>query len=825
MAQTTHKVVAGDNLTKIAAKYNTTVNKLVELNDLPDPNYIVVGQVLIIDGEKAEKTTVLNAPVVDIFGLQSGTTRTIYAAWPSWTQADTDHYEVRWYWDNGDAIGWVRDVNSTVDNRQSIYSGAPESALRVRFVMRPVAKHENDEEPPWTAPWSTEKIYVFADNPPSTPPTHYDVTIDSNCHMTITIDNIDVGNADYIEFQIAKIARDDDEHSEIFHTGLADINIAVNSVTYRCRVDAGCLYKVRCRSARGTLTSDWSTFSNTVGAIPIAPGQITDCVAKSEDSVYLKWTSVASATSYNVQHTTDESYFDLSNRVTTESDFKTNECIITGLEKGVTHYFRVQAVNAAGTSGWSTIVSTKVGSKPTSPTTWSSKSTAVIGDIIRLSWAHNVEDGSDQTGYKLELNINGIIDTHEYDTSDEFVDIDTNELANEDSTIIWKVKTKGVTGEYCDEWSVARTIKVYVKPSLTLGVTDVNGNFVEKLTSFPFYISGTTFPITQKSIGYHISITSNQEYDAVNNLGKEIFVKEGELVYSEHIDNSTNLHEEISADKVTLENNMKYTITVIASLDSGLTAEASYGDNGQFQVAWVAEQYVPNASIYIDKDTLTASIRPYCVDSKGDIMEDAYVSVYRRDFDGRFTEIDSNVDCAKCTYVTDPHPALDYARYRIVAKSKSTGTISYYDMPGIKVGEKAAVIQWDEKWSSFESMTEMESSTPPWSGSLLKLPYNLDVSYKYQQDVQHVEYIGREHPVSYHGTQTGESCVWNVDVPKTDAETLYTLHRLSIWRGNVYVREPSGSGYWATVTVSLNKKHKVLTVPVTISIIRVEGGV
>ena len=167
---------------------------------------------------------------------------------------------------------------------------------------------------------------------------------------------------------------------------------------------------------------------------------------------------------------------------------------------------------------------------------------------------------------------------------------------------------------------------------------------------------------------------------------------------------------------------------------------------------------------------------------------------------------------------------MDYARYRIVSKSKTTGAISYYDMPGVKVGEKAAVIQWDEKWTTLESMTEKESSSPPWSGVLLKLPYNLDVSNKYQGDVTHVEYIGREHPVAYHGTQTGETSVWNSDVAKSDSEMMHLLHRLAIWLDNVYVREPSGSGYWATVVVSFGKKHKELTVPVTINITRVEGG-
>ena len=41
-----YTVVKGDNLTKIAKKFNTTVSKLIELNKLKDPNLIHVGDKL-----------------------------------------------------------------------------------------------------------------------------------------------------------------------------------------------------------------------------------------------------------------------------------------------------------------------------------------------------------------------------------------------------------------------------------------------------------------------------------------------------------------------------------------------------------------------------------------------------------------------------------------------------------------------------------------------------------------------------------------------------------------------------------------------------------
>ena len=107
---------------------------------------------------------------------------------------------------------------------------------------------------------------------------------------------------------------------------------------------------------------------------------------------------------------------------------------------------------------------------------------------------------------------------------------------------------------------------------------------------------------------------------------------------------------------------------------------------------------------------------------------------------------------------------------------------------------------------------------------MLRLPYNVDVSNNNSPDVELVEYVGRKHPVSYYGTQLGETATWNVEVIKDDKETLYALRRLAIWMGDVYVREPSGSGYWANITVSFSQKHCELTIPVTINITRVEGG-
>lgn len=221
-------------------------------------------------------------------------------------------------------------------------------------------------------------------------------------------------------------------------------------------------------------------------------------------------------------------------------------------------------------------------------------------------------------------------------------------------------------------------------------------------------------------------------------------------------------------------------------------------------------------------------IRPYCVAEENEVLPKCTLAVYRREYNGGLVEIASGLDDSSNMYVTDPHPALDYARYRIVATEVSTGAVSYYDVPGYPIHETAIIIQWDEAWENFvtsDSNAADATEEPAWTGSLVRLPYNIDVSDKNGVDVNLVEYIGRKRPVSYYGTQLGETSSWKVEIPRDDVETLYALRRLAIYTGDVYVREPSGTGYWANVAVSINQTHCEVKIPVSFDITRVEGGI
>lgn len=1022
-------VEKGDTLWAIAAKYEgggKNYTKLASHNKLKNPNRIYVGQKIYltkaaVPSSSTGNTTNKASNVVEVDGphLLSTSDNELYVTW-KWSKRNktingkntlmTDKYKIVWEYQTVQGIWFTGESGEkTVDedyyeaSEEDTYS-IPTGAVKVQFKIKPISKTYNvttefdkfkdtgvklidnslnafnEKETKTVAyfdniawsPWATYTVTQIFET--LSAPT---VDIDEDNKLTASYENLTI-DATYMEFEIFK-----DDEVRFGETRSATINKDQKRVSYSCTVDPGHEYKVRCRASKKhnsvTLTSDWSPFSANVQSMPAVPGKVK-CKANGKDqdkySVYIEWSKITSADTYTIEYTTKKEYFDNAggsvSRATTEDE--STSIVIFGLDASE-YFFRVQATNGKGSSDWSEIASVKIGEPPAAPTTWSSTTTAIVGEPLTLYWSHNSEDGSSQTYGRLELDIDNRITTYEikndgyyginasgalykikdYEKESEkeltrYCLIDTS-IYTEGTVIKWRACTSGITNTFGD-WSVQREIDVYAKPSIDLLVTDEfnvledgtielktpEGGVMDVLEQFPFYLRAIAGPSTQTPVSYHLTVTSNETYETVDALGNVKMVNAGTQVYSNYFDITTALLVEFPAANIDLENNIEYMITCTVSMDSGLTAEQT----STFRVSWVETQYHPDADIALNLDTFSTTIRPYCeermdvtysvknesgkyiVDTKlteDDAFDDVYtttgervlvgkntsgsiiyyciaymdsegkpystpvyyrvtnsngqyvtsstklnrssiknfvtetgevislgttetydegyyctveervlvegitLAVYRREFDGGFTKIADGINNTSITSVTDPHPSLDYARYRIVATANSTGAVSYNDLPPFPIGCVSAIIQWDEAWSDYEGSNEDTRSEPTWGGSILYLPYNIDVSDSNDVDVSHVNYVGRKHPVSYYGTQVGQTSTWNMDVEKEDIDTIYALRRLSQWMGDVYVREPSGSGYWANVKVSFSQKHKALTVPVTLSLTRVEGGI
>lgn len=881
MAMTTYTVERGDSLWWIASNYgssiagnsiNAKIDTLVRLNGIKNRNLIYVGQVLRLSGSGSGSSssgssgsTGQTQPVVNAFGLQaanttSGKNRAMYAAW-TFSRANTKNFKYRWFqYKNGK---WVIGNEGTTTGADPVYCysewTADAEATKVQFQAAPIpTTHKdsnNNDVDDWTgAQWSVTKEYDFSNNPPLTPPTPSVSIIDLT--LTVSISNIVASELDAVsvKFNIVK-----DNSASIHTSSPVKINQTSNYVSYQYTVQPGSKYTVRACSVNSKgKESGWSDFSGEAETKPSAPSQITTYRRnkRSDGSVsaYLEWTAVANATKYKIEYTTVREDFETaSNNIkSVETENARTSIEVTGIETGYDYFFRVKAVNGVGESDPTDIVVIPIGTPPAAPTTWSSASSAFVGESMSLNWTHNPTDNSRQSYAQLSLKINDndwvsfVFENTTNETSGEtinestftygkaisykgqlYVELNTSYSTLKNAKIQWKVRTAGVTDQFSDTaWSVERTIYIYEMPTLNLSMTSDlagTGDIITTLTSFPFYIRGVvsleSYGI-QKPIGYHLRIVSKGRYQTVDDTGRTVTVSSGDAVYSKYFDTTSALVVEMSANNVDLESGINYTVYCTADMSSGLTVDQSH----DFSVSWTDVTYTINAEISVDTDAYTALITPYCYDSNGELVENLTLSVYRREYDGRYTQISIGIPNNSMS-VTDPHPALDYARYRLVAKDTTTGAISFYDMAGYPVGGTAVIIQWDEEWSTFDVMDETSIEGPSWSGSMLKLPYNIDVSDKRSTEVSFVEYAGRKHPVSYYGTQVGETSSWNMSIPKEDKETIYALRRLSLWSGDVYVREPSGMGYWANVNVSFSQKHTEVTVPVTLDITRVEGGV
>ena len=465
----------------------------------------------------------------------------------------------------------------------------------------------------------------------------------------------------------------------------------------------------------------------------------------------------------------------------------------------------------------------------------------------------------------------------------EFKPDDTNRIAylktnyfSDGSKIEWRVKTAGpyyymekdendkdliVTDYKYSDFSEIKRINIYDKPDLIVFFKKSDGTNYESqnnyynISSYPFYIylGLSSRSINQYPIGYSIniivdSIDSSQyedsTYEVYDKYGYEKTIVDGQTIYSKAFDTNSEYYNKeyqelsvpLSAIDINLKNYVRYKLECVLRMSSGLEIKSTK----YFLFTYNSEaDYFPSLrtpGIIINKDlsaTLYPCIKAFSKNNDGSFSQniltdnDIFISVYRKENDGSLTEIASNIQNGDyINAITDPHPSLDYARYRIIAQSRLYNSISCQDMFPVKVGEKSIVLQWSEKYDNMYKLDNDigEVVKTKYSVSMVKIPYNIDISSTYTPDVSLIEYIGRNHPVSYYGTQKGESVSVSCEIPKDDTDTIYKLRRLAKYMGDVYFREPSGLGYWSNVKVSFSQNHCELTVPITLEITRIEGG-
>lgn len=433
------------------------------------------------------------------------------------------------------------------------------------------------------------------------------------------------------------------------------------------------------------------------------------------------------------------------------------------------------------------------------------------------------------------------------------------------------ISQQGITYSGWSDWAPYKLLEVYRKPWIKFEdagddwlwdpfdfrydtiYTAYDGTpFPETVTHFPLFIGVDSGPLPQTALEYQFKITALHDYDILDYDGSTKHVLAGDIIWStfssptaDYFNDNNNLNHclaRINPWDISLDNGTDpelgtgYMLTCSVTMSSGLTASISQTFGTNYEDA----DFQPTALITLDQDLYAAYITPRLDEVEYDegetpvTLEDVVFHIFRRNYDGTQTEVASAINGDVEVAVTDPHPALNGASYRIVGMSKITGRIQFIDVPGVEFDDKAIIIQWDGETQNFDLVKDWEDETEDpdnlmlyGSGvqnNMIVLPYNIDATNNYDMDKELVKYIGRENPVSYYGTQKGESLTLSTVIPKTSSDIIYALRRLSIYKGDCYIREPNGTGFWANVTASFNINHLEVTVPVSITATRVEGG-
>ena len=771
-------------------------------------------------------------------------------------------YSIEWLvWPVGGNRHYVASTSSSsVDH--ATYD-VPTNAINVIARVKVSGVSDTQKYTPGGAVAQSNGIDLYSN---ATTPSAPTVTIDKKNGVAKVENYTDSSPAKSTTLRIRVVRRSGTSVSE-YKTG--DVAVTNGLAALSFTAEPGYYYKAQAfaygNSNTHTSNSPYGSYGSEVNSIP---GKVTKAPTLKADKsqgdsfpVLVSWVGVGNADKYKVEYTKTQSHFDTDAEdvFSAETTGPTTSRHVTSNLTSGKWYFRVRAVNNQGEGDASDVSSIVIGSKPAAPTTWSYETVLKIGQKAELCWTHNSTDGSfmEQAKIMWKIGPNGTYQTQTVvikasDGSTQTQDTDPTKIVStykweldttgfaDSSVIYWKVATKGVVAEFSD-YSTERQITVYEPPTLSVNVSDGSDELISAaevtgstlyndylvVSAFPLTIHTFSGPQTQTPIGLNYEITAEEDYEVLIEDGTEIYVAAGEIIYKRYATvTEHNVSLALNPGDVFFNNNTRYSVKVTVAMSNGLTAEAT----SKFLTHWSLGDCGLSAYITIDEDNLVAFVKPFAYDLSTNVkIEQGYfLSVYRREVNGTFDLIADRLDCADNATIVDVHPALDYARYRIVAINKNNGTVQFYDMPGEKVGETGIAIHWNENWRPIDEGTPdysfvVDNNAEFQMGSLLVLPYSVDVSDDMGKEASLINYAGRVYPVSYYGTQRSLTSKWTVQIEKDDKETLNAIRRLAMYGGDSYVREPNGTGYWAALTLSYAINHNNPTITVNFNITRVEG--
>jgi hypothetical protein len=269
------------------------------------------------------------------------------------------------------------------------------------------------------------------------------------------------------------------------------------------------MYFWRVNATNSLGTSQWSNpiFSfTTIVAIPSPPALLTpaDGVSNVSTSTTLRWEASSTAASYKIEVSNSRIF---TTTVFSKTDITSTSQLISGLSNNTTYYWRVNAVNIAGTSPWSSPVFSFTTLLPPPPAPELSRPANTVNGVptnTTLLWhessgaiSYNIQVATDSS-FVHAINNDSLV----VGTSKEILSL------LENTAYYWRVKGKNTAGN--GSWST--TWKFTTAQGTTYQYTVNNG---WNLISVPFKVANP-----QSVVLYPTAVTDAFDYNPTSGYTK-----------------------------------------------------------------------------------------------------------------------------------------------------------------------------------------------------------------------------------------------------------------------------------------------------------------
>ena len=489
----------------------------------------------------------------------------------------------------------------------------------------------------------------------------------------------------------------------------------------------------------------------------------------------------------------------------TVTEVGTATWLIQGLEVGKKWYFRGRYHGMIdtdeATSAWSNMTSIDLATNPEKPTLTLNRGFVLPSRSVSASWNYVNEDGSPQDSAQICLcTVSGSTVTYgaviAHADSAQNVMVNYGFVAHTQYFLSCRVRAK--SGRYSD-WSEPIGLYCPSKPTLSFSNTAIVDGVMTSLSG----TVGVTISTDATTGDFSLSITRALDYHVDRPDDGVYDGYQGEAVWTQqsfHGGADSTYSFTITKDDLIGELDDGAVYNLVASITDGYGQTVT--KSTVFTINWTHKASIATPTVQAEKKLMAMRITP--TQPTGYVSGDTF-DIYRITTDQ--PELIVRDGAYGTTYV-DPYPAFGpLCGHRVVAKT-STGsyiteddTLAWYDL-GFQDGD----------------VIECNSMVIDCNGMQIILPFNLELTNKWQKDFKRTSYLGGAVQGDWNPAVLRDLSARTVIVKNRDTGELMDLRDLAAYAGPAHIRTPDGSSFSCDIQVTEDASYSDKKVKYSLSV-------